>query len=74
METLIKTITKFINLSPAEEQLIPTLFKEISLDPCEHLLEEGDVQRIPQYYIASYVGIKPQSLYRIRTRIAKNIN
>ncbi len=25
-------------------------------------------QRIPQYYIASYVGIKPQSLSRIRRR------
>jgi len=28
------------------------------------------VQRIPQYYIASYVGIKPQSLSRIRKRIS----
>jgi CRP-like cAMP-binding protein len=27
-------------------------------------------QRIPQYYIASYVGVKPQSLSRIRNRIA----
>jgi len=27
-------------------------------------------QRIPQYYIASYVGIKPQSLSRIRKRLA----
>jgi CRP-like cAMP-binding protein len=26
-------------------------------------------QRIPQYYIASYVGIKPQSLSRIRKRM-----
>ncbi|MET4083921.1 CRP-like cAMP-binding protein [Pedobacter sp. UYP30] len=26
-------------------------------------------QRVPQYYIASYVGIKPQSLSRIRKRI-----
>lgn len=29
----------------------------------------GLAQRIPQYYIASYVGIKPQSLSRIRKRI-----
>jgi len=30
----------------------------------------GDlVQRIPQYYIASYVGVKPQSLSRIRKRL-----
>ena len=26
-------------------------------------------QRIPQYLIASYVGVKPQSLSRIRKRI-----
>lgn len=26
-------------------------------------------QRIPQYYIASYIGIKPQSLSRIRKKI-----
>jgi CRP-like cAMP-binding protein len=29
------------------------------------------LQRLPQYYIASFVGIKPQSLSRIRNRIAK---
>ena len=28
-------------------------------------------QRIPQYLIASYIGIKPESLSRIRNRIAK---
>lgn len=28
------------------------------------------VQRVPQYYIASYVGVKPQSLSRIRKRLA----
>ncbi|QDK81870.1 Crp/Fnr family transcriptional regulator [Spirosoma sp. KCTC 42546] len=28
-------------------------------------------QRIPQYYIASYIGIKPQSLSRIRKRMAQ---
>jgi CRP-like cAMP-binding protein len=28
-------------------------------------------QRIPQYYIASYVGIKPQSLSRIRKRLTE---
>lgn len=27
------------------------------------------VQRIPQYYIASYVGVKPESLSRIRKRL-----
>lgn len=31
-------------------------------------------QRIPQYLIASYIGVKPQSLSRIRKRIAKTIS
>ena len=26
------------------------------------------INRIPQYYIAQYLGIKPQSLSRIRSR------
>jgi CRP-like cAMP-binding protein len=30
------------------------------------------VQRLPQYYIASYVGIEPQSLSRIRRRFRSN--
>lgn len=31
-------------------------------------------QRIPQYFIASYVGVKPPSLSRIRNRFAKGIS
>jgi CRP/FNR family transcriptional regulator, anaerobic regulatory protein len=30
------------------------------------------VERIPQHYIASYLGIKPESLSRIRKRIFQN--
>lgn len=30
-------------------------------------------QKIPQYQIASYVGVKPESLSRIRKRIAHKL-
>ena len=29
-------------------------------------------QRVPQYHIASYIGIKPESLSRIRKKLADN--
>ena len=32
------------------------------------------IQRVPQYYVASYVGVKPQSLSRIRKRIVSQIS
>ncbi len=32
------------------------------------------VQRVPQYYIASYVGVKPESLSRIRKRLTDQIS
>ncbi|MGH1437549.1 MAG: Crp/Fnr family transcriptional regulator [Lewinella sp.] len=32
----------------------------------------GLVQRVPQYQLASYIGVKPESLSRIRKRIASN--
>jgi CRP-like cAMP-binding protein len=30
------------------------------------------IQRVPQYHLASYLGIQPESLSRIKNRIAKN--
>jgi CRP-like cAMP-binding protein len=30
----------------------------------------GLIQRVPQYHLASYIGVKPESLSRIRKRIA----
>lgn len=47
-----------------------------NLSPEEHYLElrklkPNLLERIPQYHLASYLGIKPQSLSRIRKRLAK---
>ncbi len=51
---------KFINSSPEEKYL--------------NLMQEKPdlLQRVPQYQIASYLGIKPETLSRIRKRLAKN--
>jgi CRP-like cAMP-binding protein len=32
------------------------------------------INRVPQYQISSYIGVKPESLSRIRKRIANNFN
>lgn len=50
--------SKFISSSPEERYL--------------NLLEErpGLIDRVPQYQLSSYLGIKPESLSRIRKRLA----
>ncbi len=57
-EFYIKSTQRAQNLAnlPAEERY----YKEIENSP--HL-----AHRVPQYYLASYLGIKPQSLSRIRS-------
>ena len=68
----------FININ--EEQLATnreSLDSYINLSPenrYRKLVEErpGLIQRVPQYHLASYLGIKPQSLSRIKRRMSKN--
>lgn len=55
----IKHILSFYTSSPEQR------YSELVRDRHELL------QRVPQYYIASYLGIKPQSLSRIRKRMLK---
>lgn len=53
-------ITSYITDSP-EQRYLKLLESNPSL-----------FQRIPQYHIASYIGVKPESLSRIRKRLASN--
>ncbi|WP_116769689.1 Crp/Fnr family transcriptional regulator [Maribacter litoralis] len=54
-----EALAKFITSSPEERY--------------KNLLETRPdlLQRVPQYHLASYLGVKPESLSRIRKRIAK---
>jgi len=53
-----EALAKFITSSPVDR------YKNL-LDTRPDLL-----QRVPQYHLASYIGVKPESLSRIRKRIA----
>ncbi len=50
-----------------------SIYMHSSEERYNHFIEhyKNIAQRIPQYLIASYIGIKPESLSRIRNRMAK---
>ncbi|MEO3403983.1 Crp/Fnr family transcriptional regulator [Mucilaginibacter sp. CAU 1740] len=54
-------------------QQLKSFYKDSPADRYQEFLRcyPDLAQRIPQYYIASYVGIKPQSLSRIRKRLVE---
>lgn len=53
-------IAAFITLNPEER------YRKLMMENPELL------QRIPQYYLASFIGVKPESLSRIRKRIVQD--
>ena len=65
----------------AERLFFRKELKEIELLKCSaeeryrHFLANfpGLSQRIPQYHIATYLGITPESLSRIRSKLAKDL-
>ena len=59
----------------ADKQLSFDLYKISTPEQrYKHLLQTNAqlINRVPQYQLASYIGVKPESLSRIRKRIAKN--
>ena len=51
----------------------------IGLKPKDRYLQlqkerPGLIQRVPQYHLASYLGIKPETLSRIRKKLASKIS
>ena len=54
-----ESLDSYINLSPENR------YKKLVED------RPGLIQRVPQYHLASYLGIKPQSLSRIKKRMTK---
>ncbi|MDO1449737.1 Crp/Fnr family transcriptional regulator [Rhodocytophaga aerolata] len=66
----------FINQQFGKYQDVSTSF--ITLDPEQRYLQLVEkrpdlLKRVAQYHLASYLGIKPETLSRIRKRIAKKI-
>ncbi len=61
---------KLIERFHVYQQLFLSRIKNTPQQRYEELLKEypGIVQRVPQHYIASYLGITPVSLSRIRSR------
>ena len=61
---------KLIERFHVYQQLFLSRIKNTPQQRYEELLKEypGIIQRVPQHYIASYLGITPVSLSRIRNR------
>lgn len=61
------------NLSATQNRLIQTISKPAQDKYLEFLKKYPTLpQRVAQHYIASYLGISPEFLSKIRNRLAKN--
>jgi CRP-like cAMP-binding protein len=67
-----KTMTEHLFYRKERKEL--ELIKCLAEERYQHFLADfpGLSQRIPQYHIASYLGITPESLSRIRSKLARN--
>jgi len=66
---------KFSEKLLAQKQETLDRYKALSLEQAyRYLIKERPqlIQRVPQYHIATYLGIRPESLSRIRRRISKS--
>ena len=82
-QELFKQLPKFERIS---RQIMETEFKKQQEQMLTHLTNKPEdrylklqdarpdiFQRVAQYHIASYIGVKPESLSRIRKKLAKNV-
>ncbi len=78
---------KFPRLETISRKIVETAFSEIQKSVLSYYSETPEqrylslvnsqpniLQRIPQYHIASYIGVKPESLSRIKKRITKKLD
>jgi CRP-like cAMP-binding protein len=71
LESIARKIVE--NTFAEYQQTITTYMTDTSEQRYVRLLESRPdlIQRIPQYQLASYIGVKPESLSRIRKRLTK---
>lgn len=83
-EKAVKLFKQFPKLERVSRQIMETVFKEQQEQMASHLTNKPEkrylnllaarpdvFQRVAQYHIASYIGVKPESLSRIRKKLAQ---
>jgi len=83
IDEMFKRFPRFQNLcrktTEKELQIYQNFFEQYMISTPEQryveILENRPdlIERVPQYHLASYLGVKPESLSRIRKRISKNV-
>ena len=84
-EKAIKLFEQFPKFERVSRQIMETVFKEQQEQMVSHMIEKPEnrylklinsrpdiLQRVAQYHIASYIGVKPESLSRLRKKITQN--
>lgn len=84
-EKAVELFKQFPKFERVSRQIMETVFKEQQEQMISHITDKAEkrylnlikerpdiLQRVAQYDIASYIGVKPESLSRIRKKIAES--